>query len=160
MATRSGVSRQIRSARSLSPSRIPANGELRRRDHARVRGDCAPSRIFARAGLERSPLHDVRQHAPAGANPARVRIDVLLDEPRRRRMQRRESMHAHTRVRRHLKAGIASGSIRIERPPAWWSQTGSNRRPPACKAGALPTELWPRQKPAADTRATRSRHAT
>ena len=26
----------------------------------------------------------------------------------------------------------------------WWSQTGSNRRPPACKAGALPTELCPR----------------
>ncbi len=24
-----------------------------------------------------------------------------------------------------------------------WSQTESNRRPPACKAGALPTELWP-----------------
>ena len=28
----------------------------------------------------------------------------------------------------------------------WWSQSGSNRRPPACKAGALPAELWPRQK--------------
>ena len=27
---------------------------------------------------------------------------------------------------------------------AWWSQTESNRRHPACKAGALPTELWPR----------------
>lgn len=26
----------------------------------------------------------------------------------------------------------------------WWSQTGSNRRHPACKADALPTELWPR----------------
>ncbi len=26
----------------------------------------------------------------------------------------------------------------------WWSQTESNRRHPACKAGALPTELWPR----------------
>ena len=26
---------------------------------------------------------------------------------------------------------------------SWWSQTGSNRRPPACKAGALPAELWP-----------------
>ena len=25
----------------------------------------------------------------------------------------------------------------------WWSQTGSNRRHPACKAGALPAELWP-----------------
>ena len=27
----------------------------------------------------------------------------------------------------------------------WWSQPGSNRRPPACKAGDLPTELWPRR---------------
>ena len=27
----------------------------------------------------------------------------------------------------------------------WWSQTGSNRRHPACKAGALPAELWPHQ---------------
>lgn len=26
----------------------------------------------------------------------------------------------------------------------WWRQTGSNRWPPACKAGALPTELCPR----------------
>ena len=25
----------------------------------------------------------------------------------------------------------------------WWSQSESNRRHPACKAGALPTELWP-----------------
>ena len=30
----------------------------------------------------------------------------------------------------------------------WWSQTGSNRRPHACKARALPTELWPLLKPA------------
>ena len=29
-------------------------------------------------------------------------------------------------------------------PKDWWSQTGSNRRPQACKASALPTELWPR----------------
>jgi hypothetical protein len=27
--------------------------------------------------------------------------------------------------------------------PSWWSQGGSNSRPPACKAGALPAELWP-----------------
>ena len=32
----------------------------------------------------------------------------------------------------------------LDEPPGWWSQTGSNRRPPACKAGALPAELWPR----------------
>ena len=27
--------------------------------------------------------------------------------------------------------------VRLE----WWALTGSNRRPPACKAGALPAEL-------------------
>jgi hypothetical protein len=27
--------------------------------------------------------------------------------------------------------------------PKWWRRTGSNRRPPACKAGALPAELRP-----------------
>ena len=27
----------------------------------------------------------------------------------------------------------------------WWSRSESNRRPPACKAGALPTELRPRR---------------
>ena len=29
-------------------------------------------------------------------------------------------------------------------PFEWWRMTGSNRRPPACKAGALPAELIPR----------------
>ena len=28
-------------------------------------------------------------------------------------------------------------------PTFIWSQSGSNRRPPACKADALPAELWP-----------------
>src|SRR6187401_1467562 len=35
-------------------------------------------------------------------------------------------------------------SLRTSSRLGWWSQTESNRRPPACKAGALPTELWPR----------------
>ena len=38
----------------------------------------------------------------------------------------------------------------------WWSQSGSNRRPPACKAGALPAELWPRS----DTRSRQARMAS
>jgi hypothetical protein len=29
----------------------------------------------------------------------------------------------------------------------WWSLTGSNRRPPECKSGALPAELRPLQSP-------------
>src|SRR5262252_5573469 len=36
-------------------------------------------------------------------------------------------------------------SLRTSARLGWWSQTESNRRPPACKAGALPTELWPLQ---------------
>ena len=27
----------------------------------------------------------------------------------------------------------------------WWDQQGSNLWPPACKAGALPAELWSRE---------------
>ena len=36
--------------------------------------------------------------------------------------------------------------ICLPAPAGWWSQTESNRRHPACKAGALPTELWPRSR--------------
>ena len=32
----------------------------------------------------------------------------------------------------------------LRRRARWWSRSGSNRRPPACKAGALPAELRPR----------------
>ena len=35
--------------------------------------------------------------------------------------------------------------------PLTWSQSGLNRRPPACKAGALPAELWP---PSLETKLT------
>src|SRR5579871_4991665 len=28
----------------------------------------------------------------------------------------------------------------------WWSQAGSNRRPLACHASALPAELWPHER--------------
>ena len=33
--------------------------------------------------------------------------------------------------------------LRLLLPFNWWRLTGSNRRPPACKAGALPAELNP-----------------
>src|SRR3569623_1244764 len=33
--------------------------------------------------------------------------------------------------------------VACEASEGWWSQAGSNRRPPACHAGALPAELWP-----------------
>ena len=37
-------------------------------------------------------------------------------------------------------------SVLFDMDGVWWSQPGSNRRPQACKASALPTELWPRSR--------------
>ena len=51
------------------------------------------------------------------------------------------------------------------RSMSWWSLSGSNRRPPACKAGALPAELRPRvvglgglEPPASPLSGVRSNH--
>ena len=48
---------------------------------------------------------------------------------------------------------------------SWWRQGGSNSRPPACKAGALPSELYPHSKTAAELGSRRAcrchiRHST
>ena len=40
-------------------------------------------------------------------------------------------------------SGVRSNHLSYE-PIPWWRWTGSNRWPPACKAGALPAELHPR----------------
>ncbi len=45
----------------------------------------------------------------------------------------------------------AAGSTPVLRARPPWSLSGSNRRPPACKAGALPAELRPRPRRAAGT---------
>jgi hypothetical protein len=60
---------------------------------------------------------------------------------------------AHVETSRAAAVGVASlvsshelASLRAhphKGSGSWWSQPGSNRRPPACKAGALPAELWP-----------------
>ena len=74
--------------------------------------------MLARSNLDRSPLYDVRNHA----RRALVRAANC------------EVMFSRTFV----------GACR--RSTIWWSQTGSNRRPHACKARALPAELWPRNQ--------------
>jgi hypothetical protein len=45
-----------------------------------------------------------------------------------------------------LRLWLPSAAARVAEGEAWWSQTGSNRRPHACKARALPAELWPRTR--------------
>ena len=80
------------------------------------------------------PCQSDRPGAPAGG-PGRsnepsfhdVRQHALQHERQRRSRRKRETR------------------IFPDKRAAWWSQTGSNRRPHACKARALPTELWPRR---------------
>ena len=67
---------------------------------------------------DRSPLYDVRYHARRYSSEQRVRSDVS----------------------RTIVEAFSNFDI------IWWSQTGSNRRPHACKARALPAELWPRTR--------------
>ena len=99
-----------------------------------------------------------------GRTRTRANLFRLLDEPNGR--QGRASQ-AHCAIRRPNLRGrrlrtrnVKSARqvcVALDRPPIWWSQTGSNRRPPACKAGALPTELWPRQRTEDRRRMTESK---
>ena|SRR6516225_429855 len=53
---------------------------------------------------------------------------------------------AHTALTGSIANAKGSASRRTLCIEDWWRMTGSNRRPPACKAGALPAELIPQSK--------------
>ena len=56
------------------------------------------------------------------------------------------SLRCHTEQAVSLAARcklVLTNDRKSSRHQIWWSRTGSNRRPPACKAGALPAELRP-----------------
>jgi hypothetical protein len=105
--------------------------------------------IAARSNSDRSPLYDVRNHASrCPGESVGLRNDVFADdvvtglvdisgrlaEPK----LAATSPPSPVGLRRDSLARFAS--------EGWWSQTGSNRRPHACKARALPAELWPRNQ--------------
>ena len=76
------------------------------------------------------PLHDVTSLRTRAASsvrrPSGPRQTCII------RIVARTARVVAARLRRH--------------PKQWWRQTGSNRRPHACKARALPTELCPRTR--------------
>ena len=103
--------------------------------------------VYARSNSDRSPLYDVR-------NPA-CRVfgedngcEVMF---RGRRWSRGMTpvigpsslVELRRGSLRYRPACLAEAGYACE---GWWSQTGSNRRPHACKARALPAELWPRNQ--------------
>ena len=121
---------------------------------------------------ERSPLHNVIQRASLrDSSHQGSHFESLIEASTPRSLsprsfsksktltqKTRNNEPSHETPDRKLTASLRIGtrktsthgrssSTRFGGPmiSAWWSQTGSNRRPPACKAGALPTELWPRR---------------
>ena len=80
----------------------------------------ARANCFARPNSDRSPLYDVRNHACCSIRSGAC--ETVLSS--------RTGFDAHV----------------VRDTTIWWSQTGSNRRPHACKARALPAELWPRTR--------------
>jgi hypothetical protein len=95
---------------------------------------------------DQSPLYDVRNPAPVSVkdNAREVMFSRTI-------LLRHSSINDQPAFALSSHAGHASpfGSATATRSPkgeAWWSQTGSNRRPHACKARALPAELWPRTR--------------
>jgi hypothetical protein len=91
---------------------------------------------------DQSPLYDVRNPARASCEGRNVRSDVS-------RTIIRAPMVSPSSLFRATPGTLRSAcpaAPRIAEGEAWWSQTGSNRRPHACKARALPAELWPRTR--------------
>src|ERR1700724_732518 len=78
--------------------------------------------------LRPSGIKWLRHAKPEVVSPARLRPSGLRRAPR---------------FALRASRGCATRSPKGE---AWWSQAGSNRRPLACHASALPAELWPRNR--------------
>ena len=108
----------------------------------------------------RSRKTSVTRELPVGGAVTHRQLSLVLASGR----PDNSSLHDVKRTGRHCTASHAaslahsSGSNYLWQAPLrqraprltqvpWWSQTGSNRRPHACKARALPTELWPRSCP-------------
>jgi len=90
---------------------------------------------------DQSPLYDVRnpaRHCPSGqCMRSDVSRTIFLGQQSARLRSSSYAGHASINL---------TGLPREAKGEAWWSQTGSNRRPHACKARALPAELWPRTR--------------
>ena len=119
---------QTRTGPPISPRTAIWAQTARRADGSAWKDQCH-TRFVRRRGGQASPAF---AH-PAGQNPRNVRTTLLFTMSANR--QRAANGHA---------AILDLLSTSAGKPKAgWWSQTGSNRRPHACKARALPTELWP-----------------
>ena len=97
---------------------------------------CLPNISGVKNGLCAAPARACKktvagQPLPKGAGNRTCSLFTISKYPRHAPLER-------------TSAKSSTGHAKTKKPKSrWWSQTGSNRRPQACKASALPTELWP-----------------
>jgi hypothetical protein len=97
---------------------------------------------------DQSPLYDVRN--PARASDKDATCEVMFRGRYSLAIKPGDQWSARLRSfelrRGSLRSREACPAVAGAASEGWWSQTGSNRRPHACKARALPAELWPRTR--------------
>ena len=139
---------------SLDRSHFSMPGQPRRHSMER---SAAPARAgneitgIGKTSCKDLPLHPLGR-ACGQARPAMDPDDAATrNAPRAMARKVKSLLHNVKDHHRQVAERPANPASSLGLPPSmpnqsttWWSQTGSNRRPPACKAGALPTELWPR----------------
>ena len=137
----------------LSMPRHPPDA-LKALDHSHYRCPSAVRRTHRSVGAARIPRIDTDERFDkknSGSRPCRrherhllfTMVSQILGRPTAAGHGANAALEGNGRSRE----GARGRRPRAPRGGAWWSQTGSNRRPPACKAGALPAELWPRRSP-------------
>ena len=107
---------------------------------------------LARAGkIQLNPSHPKLSSSPECALPSRIVKEQhsfqLCTSTKHRAERCTQSIGFRRQHSEDSKSAVVAHATVLSsdsRLLTWWSRTGSNRRPPACKAGALPTELRPR----------------
>ena len=89
-----------------------------------------------------APRYETRR-APTHALCLCFDDDVISDPSSNPRGGADEPFNSRCQMPRPVKHRSGNSLLSAIAREGWWSQTGSNRRPHACKARALPTELWP-----------------
>ena len=90
--------------------------------------------------LEICPMAAVRQ---ANQVPEIERLTATNHQVAPAELEQIFSSRCHAEQAKGTKPSANLVCERLSPTRKWWSRTGSNRRHPACKAGALPAELRP-----------------
>ena len=92
-------------------------------------------------------VQTIREHVLANASTIVARNDLLFTMSEITQAYPSRTSLANKMLRGLFDCAFVDQAFAVlPTPSIWWRQTGSNRRPHACKARALPAELCPRTR--------------